>query len=214
MTYSLRELGERLPAFIERCDWLPHRELCTDMARLEWAYIEAFDAADAAPLDAAKLAAIPGVRLGNRAHRARPRRSPARCALPGRPTCAARCAPAPSRCRFREPRAENLVIHRTQRSLFWQPVSRGAFELLRALAEGLPLVKSCERAIELVPAEAEAIETEHRRVVSGLGQTRLGGRRGSCLDRERTDPSQNFGRKQKCSSNPRWEALSSASWCG
>jgi hypothetical protein len=52
------------------------------------------------------------------------------------------------------------VIHRTQRSLFWQPVSRGAFQLLRALAEGLPLVKGCERAIELVPAEAEAIENQ------------------------------------------------------
>jgi hypothetical protein len=52
------------------------------------------------------------------------------------------------------------VIHRTQRSLFWQSVSRGAFELLIALAGGLPLVKSCERAIELVPEEAEAIENQ------------------------------------------------------
>src|SRR5688572_337502 len=34
-TYTLRDLGQRVPAFIESCEWLEHRELCRDMARLE-----------------------------------------------------------------------------------------------------------------------------------------------------------------------------------
>src|SRR5262245_27755507 len=58
-SFSLRDLGEGLPSYTERCESLPHRELCTDMARLEWAYVEIFDAPDAAPLDGAKLASIP-----------------------------------------------------------------------------------------------------------------------------------------------------------
>ena len=159
VSYSLRDLGERLPAFVDACAWLPHRELCADMARLEWAYIDAFDAADAAPLDAAKLAAIPESAWET-----------ARIVLdPALRLLKVRYAVADLRRALRtstepvpipDPRAENLVIHRTQRSLFYQPVSSGAYELLVALGEGLPLVKSCERAIELVPEEAEAIENQ------------------------------------------------------
>lgn len=48
-SYNLRDLGERLPAFVEQSSWLPNHTLCVDMARVEWAYIEVFDAADAAP---------------------------------------------------------------------------------------------------------------------------------------------------------------------
>jgi hypothetical protein len=159
VAYSLRDLGDRLPAFVESCERLPHRELCSDMARLEWAYIDAFDAADARPLDAAKLAAIPESAWET----ARIVLDPAVRLLKVRyPVADLRRAlrtssePVP----IPEPRAENLVIHRTRRSLFWQPVSSGAFELLVALSEGLSLVKACERAIELVPEEAEAIENQ------------------------------------------------------
>jgi hypothetical protein len=52
------------------------------------------------------------------------------------------------------------VIHRTQGSLFFHPVPRGAFEILLALAEGLPLGAACERAVERVPSEAESIEND------------------------------------------------------
>ena len=156
-SYSLRDLGEALPAFVEACAWLPHRELCTDMARLEWAYIDAFDAADAGPLDAAKLTGIPESAWET----ARIVLDPALRLLKVRyPVADLRRALRTSSetVPIPEARAENLIVHRTQRSLFWQPVSRGAFELLVALAEGMPLVKSCERAIERVPEEAEAIE--------------------------------------------------------
>ena len=45
-SYTLRDLGQKLPQTIERASWLPHQALCLDMARLELAYIEVFDAPD------------------------------------------------------------------------------------------------------------------------------------------------------------------------
>ena len=60
---SLRDAGAQLPGFLadspaaaalrERCGFAP------DLARLEWAIVEAFDAADAAPLSREALAATP-----------------------------------------------------------------------------------------------------------------------------------------------------------
>jgi hypothetical protein len=59
-SFTLRNLGSRLdrwlaahPEFIE-----PHKELVRDMARLEWAHIEAFDAEERPRLSVEQLAAI------------------------------------------------------------------------------------------------------------------------------------------------------------
>lgn len=56
--YSLRDLGARLPEYVETQTWLDAHALCCDMARLEWAYIEAFDAADGGRLEPAALMSI------------------------------------------------------------------------------------------------------------------------------------------------------------
>jgi hypothetical protein len=61
---SLRHLGRRLPQFIaahplaERFRWLP------DLARLDWARADVFDAPDALPLSRDALAALPQERAG------------------------------------------------------------------------------------------------------------------------------------------------------
>src|SRR5690349_14811454 len=34
-SWTLRDLGSRMPAHVERSDWLPHHRLCIDMAGLE-----------------------------------------------------------------------------------------------------------------------------------------------------------------------------------
>jgi hypothetical protein len=57
-SFNLRDLGDRFAEHIARQDWLPHRTLCHDMARLEWAYVEIFDAADVPPLDGTQLAQL------------------------------------------------------------------------------------------------------------------------------------------------------------
>ncbi|HEX6277596.1 MAG TPA: DNA-binding domain-containing protein, partial [Polyangiaceae bacterium] len=58
-TFSLRDLGEQLPDFASTRAWLPNRELAVDMARLEWAHVDVFDAPEPAPLDPEKLRAVP-----------------------------------------------------------------------------------------------------------------------------------------------------------
>ena len=57
-SWTLRNLGARLPAYVARATYLPHHEVCVDMARLEWSYIELFDARDVAGIDPGKLSAI------------------------------------------------------------------------------------------------------------------------------------------------------------
>jgi len=51
-SFTLRNLGSKLPQWLEQHpEFTPNRrELLLDVARLEWAYVEAFDSADVAPL--------------------------------------------------------------------------------------------------------------------------------------------------------------------
>jgi len=53
--FQLRHLGDALADFLASRD----DALLADLARVEWAYIDAFDAADAPPLDPTAVAAIP-----------------------------------------------------------------------------------------------------------------------------------------------------------
>lgn len=56
---SIRWFGHRLPAFMAlRDDLVPHPAI-VDLAAMEWALRDAFDAADAEPLESADLAAVP-----------------------------------------------------------------------------------------------------------------------------------------------------------
>jgi hypothetical protein len=65
VSYTLRDLGQRLPEVIARSGWLPHRQLCLDMARLELAYIDVFDAPDSPVLVPERLAAVGEADLGH-----------------------------------------------------------------------------------------------------------------------------------------------------
>jgi hypothetical protein len=53
-SFTLRNLGSKLPQWLEHHpEFTPNRrQLLLDVARLEWAYVEAFDGADVAPLTA------------------------------------------------------------------------------------------------------------------------------------------------------------------
>jgi hypothetical protein len=53
-SFTLRDLGSKLPQWLEEhSEFAPRRhKLLLDVARLEWAYVEAFDSAEAAPLTA------------------------------------------------------------------------------------------------------------------------------------------------------------------
>jgi hypothetical protein len=51
-SFTLRNLGSKLPQWLEHHpEFTPNRrQLLLDVARLEWAYVEAYDGADVAPL--------------------------------------------------------------------------------------------------------------------------------------------------------------------
>lgn len=162
-SFSLRDLGEGLPAFVERSTWLPEHRLCIDMARLEWAYVEVFDAPEGGKLEPGRLAALapeawetarcvlsPALRLLSvnypvadlrRALR-RSKESGERVPLPGE---------AP----------QNLVLYRgANLRAFDKAVSDAAFSLLEALGRGESLLSACGRAAAVAQAGSEPIESQ------------------------------------------------------
>ncbi|HEY2408179.1 MAG TPA: DNA-binding domain-containing protein [Polyangiaceae bacterium] len=157
-SYTLRDLGLELPELVERASWLPHQGLCVDMARLERIYIEIFDAADAPPLDASRLAAIPESAWET----ARLVPHPAlRLLKVGYPVVelrhALRSAEGHSAIAIPEPETQYLAVFRADLRLLSERLSAGAFALFDALMGRVPLVQACELAQREVPAEADAI---------------------------------------------------------
>jgi len=58
-SYSLNPLGRRLPEFLARAPRVPKRVIAVDIARVERAMSEVFDAEEAAPLSPDAVAAVP-----------------------------------------------------------------------------------------------------------------------------------------------------------
>jgi hypothetical protein len=161
--WTLRELGRRFPEHVDSQLELPHHALCRDMARLEWCFIELFDAAERPPLDFAKLASLaPGTLETGQIVL-----SPALAVLEvGYPVADLRLQLMAARSsRDAEPVAipeadrQWLVLYRgVDRRLYHRPVGPEAFALLDALGRGLSLIVACEHALEQAPAHAERLQ--------------------------------------------------------
>jgi hypothetical protein len=159
-SYTLRDLGLRLPKLIERADWLPHQALCLDMARLEVAYIEVFDAPDTEPLAPEQLGRIPEEQLGD-------------CRLVVAPCVRLLSVQYPVADLRRQLRAndenhdsdeavpipgknpQNLVVYRKSLRLWDMPLSDVAFAFLTGLGAGSSLGAAAERAASSAEKEAE-----------------------------------------------------------
>ena len=61
-SFTLRNLGSRLPIWLDEHEEFAesHGDLALDMARLEWAHIEAFDSAERQPLTSTQIAGLDG----------------------------------------------------------------------------------------------------------------------------------------------------------
>ncbi len=57
-SYTLNVLGRRLPEWLAAGADVPRRAFCADLARLEWAVCESFDAEEAGHLDAADILSL------------------------------------------------------------------------------------------------------------------------------------------------------------
>lgn len=154
-SYTLRDLGARLPQVIERATWLPHQALCLDMARLELAYVDVFDAPDTAPLAPERLTGLAEDDL----LRARLVIAPCvRLLSLGYPVADLRRAlraETDEPVAIPEPRPQCLVIYRRELRLWDMPVSSVAFALLAGLNRGMPLGAAAEAAAISPEAEAE-----------------------------------------------------------
>jgi len=158
--FRLRDFSAKM------ADFVASREpLIADCARLEWALIEAFDEADAPPLDPASVVAIgeddwprakialhPSLRLLDVAYPIKNFREEIRKGeKPARP------APAPA----------FYGTYRRTENVFVEPIDRAAFMLLRALRSGDALGVACERAAAEEDVDAKIGEWFQRWVSLG-----------------------------------------------
>ncbi len=159
-SYDLAELGAGLADFAGTRDWLPERDLVVEMARFEYAHLEVFAAPDSAPLDPAKLAAVPedawerarlqpdtGLRLLALEYpvvELRTRLIQARDDGTDAPPL-----PAPKRV--------FLAVHRRNLGVFHDELEPDAFVLLEHVARGEPLGLACESAARDTGVSVESL---------------------------------------------------------
>lgn len=141
-SFTLRDLGDRFAEFIYRTEPWASDPLLHDCARLEWAFVDAFDAPDAPPLDPVSIAEAPedawsgarvvlhpSLQLVAMAHPAHVFRAEVKAERnPARP------APAGTR----------VVVYRGPEKLMYVTVEALAFDLLERLAKGVALAAACE----------------------------------------------------------------------
>ena len=160
-SFNLRDLGAQLPSWLEDHPEFTgaHLDLAVDVARLEWAYIEAFDRAAMPPLDETDLAALqptsvlalqPHLQLLAlryaaekvvlAVHKNKPDVDIVSNAVVVRKTSRQVRLPKPRRF------PTYLVVHRYQNSVYYRNIDREAFLLLSAIQEGKPLAIVVDKA--------------------------------------------------------------------
>jgi hypothetical protein len=163
-SWTLRDLGRQFAEYVERCPDLAHQRLCSDMARLEWAFIELFDAADCPPLDLQKLASLPPSALESGQIILSPALQLLEVSYPVADLRmqlleSRRNAEAGRGVDIPDPVAQQLVLYRAaDRRLYHRPLNPEAFALLSALDRGLSLVRACEHALNAWPEHAERLQ--------------------------------------------------------
>lgn len=151
---SLRDLGHALPAFVTREAPYAGDLLLEDLARFEWAFVEAFDAADAPPLDAGALAAIPEHAwedarvIMHPAVRLLALRTPAHRYRTEARASSSRSPDAAPRPPFVDDGPAWIVVRRGPEKLAFAEEPEEAFGVLASLAEGAPLGLACARGAE------------------------------------------------------------------
>ena len=162
-SFTLRNLGARLPAWLASYPELtgPQHALAVDVARLEWAYIEAFDGASLMPLgwkDFAGLGRDSTLRLQPHlqlldlqypvddvvlaVHRGTPATDIVSNAVSERRQSSEVTLPEVSRSNA------YLAVHRFEDSVYYRRIEREEFLLLADLRDGDSIATAIERAFE------------------------------------------------------------------
>jgi hypothetical protein len=149
-SFTMRDLGAKMADFVATHPDYAGDRLLADAARTEWAFIEAFDAAEAPPLDVNKLATMPEDAWPNAVLVLQPAMRRLALAYPAHELRAeVRNGSKPDRP---AQRPVNLVVFRgPEESVRWIEIEPLPFQLLEAIGRG----ESLGRACELVAASAE-----------------------------------------------------------
>jgi len=129
-------------------------KMAFDVVRLEWAHIEAFDAAELKPLTPEEAAGLNG---GSKLRpqpciRLLPLRFPVDDMLLALKRCDADIAAQDAKRRadwirqFQQPQRILLAVHRADHSVHYKRLEAGEFRLLQALQRGLPIGEAIEAA--------------------------------------------------------------------
>ena len=186
-SFTLRDLGAKLPSWLEEHPEFagPHRELAVEVARLEWAYIEAFDSPSLPPLDPVEfsrllptstLALQPHLQLLAlryavdevvlAVHKNRPATDIVSNAVSVRKESKRLRVPRLKRC------PTYLAVHRYQDSVYYRRIDHEAFLLLSAIQQREPITGVVERAMrasKLSASEQAAKIREYFAHASELG---------------------------------------------
>ncbi len=170
-SWTLRDLGAKLPAFLEGHPEFGGRRhrLAVDVAHLEWAYVEAYDGKCLTPLTSDDLQAVgPDSRLSLQPHlRLLALSYPVdelvlavRKETPESEIVSSAVAERGSRTRIKLPSMRRsklyLAVHRFDDSVYYRPIEREMFLLLEVLRDGASIAEALEQAFEttrLTPEE-------------------------------------------------------------
>jgi len=174
VSYTLNRLGDHLPDFVRDAPGLPRPGFCHDLARLEQAVSQVFDAPETPVLDAAQVASVPahaweGARL-------RPIEAFRLLALryPVNDYVQSLRDDDHNHPKPRQ-KANWVAIYRCNYSVYRLALSRAAYDLLTDLAAGRPLGEAVSAALHRTgrraPGEAELNLWFRKWVAEGLFQS-------------------------------------------
>jgi hypothetical protein len=141
-SFTLRDLGDRFGDFIQATEPYRSDALLLDCARIEWAFVEAFDAPDAPPLDPHPIAMAPEEAWAGARVELHPSVQRLLLAHPAHVFRAqVRDGEDPPRP---EPTSTCIVVYRGPEKLMYIAIEPLAFRLLDLLASGTALAAACE----------------------------------------------------------------------
>jgi hypothetical protein len=162
-SWTLRDLGARLPAFLEAHPEFSGRRhrLAVDVAHLEWAYVDAYDGRRLTPLTSDDLQALgPDSKLSLQPYlRLLALRYPVdelvlavRKETPSTEIVSSAASERSSRAKIDLPSMKRsklyLAVHRFEDSVYYRPIERETFLLLSALRDGASIAEALKQALQ------------------------------------------------------------------